>query len=643
MAGSAVNINVVGTYDGRDIARAQRELDGLASQVRTVGDRFQGAADQFQNVGRSMSRVGGNLTRSVTMPLIGVAGAGAKMATDFESSFAKIEGLVGVSGQDLEQLRSAALELGPAYGASANEAADALFFITSAGLRGAEATEVLEASLMASAAGLGEAATIADLATSAMNAYGSDVLSAAGATDILTAAVREGKLEPDELAGAMGATLPVASAMGIGFDEVGAAFAAMSRTGTGASEAATQLRGIMTSLLSPSVQAEEALNEMGLSSEGLKEQIREQGLLSTLETLASTFEDNEVGAEAVFGNVRALSGVLDLMGSNVEGTRAIFGAMADTTGTLDNAFAVTSETAGFQFAQAMAEMKSALLEVGEIILPTVRDIATRIQELVQRFRDLSPEQQEQIVRFAAIAAAVGPVILILGKLFTSIGSIIKGVMALGKAFMFLAANPIGVILLAIAAVIAIGVLLYRNWDTIKAAAAELWTSIKDFFGRIGDWISEKISVAKDAFSTAVDGMKEALKTAANFIISYWNAILAGVERVVNGIVRAVNRIPSFTVPDWVPEIGGSTFGLPKLREISLPRIPALAEGGIVDQATLALIGEAGPEAVVPLDRLGSVGGATINITVTSADPQAVVEALRRYTRANGPLGAVVSV
>jgi phage-related minor tail protein len=75
----------------------------------------------------------------------------------------------------------------------------------------------------------------------------------------------------------------------------------------------------------------------------------------------------------------------------------------------------------------------------------------------------------------------------------------------------------------------------------------------------------------------------------------------------------------------------------------LANLPRMAAGGVVSGPTLALIGEAGPEAVIPLDRMGSMGGNVINITVTSADPQAVVEALRRYTRANGPLGQVVSV
>ena len=141
-----------------------------------------------------------------------------------------------------------------------------MFFITSAGLRGQVALETLEASAKAAAVGLGDTATIADLATSALNAYGSDVLSAADATDVMVAAVREGKLEADALTGSMGRVLPVSSQMGIKFNEVGAAFAAMSRTGTGANEAATQLRSIMVTLLKPTKQAEEALAEMGLSS-----------------------------------------------------------------------------------------------------------------------------------------------------------------------------------------------------------------------------------------------------------------------------------------------------------------------------------------------------------------------------------------
>ena len=156
------------------------------------------------------------------------------------------------------------------------------------------------------------------------NAYGSANLSAEDATDVLTAAVREGKLSSEELAGAMGGVLPIASNLGVSFDEVGATLAAMSRTGTNAANGATQLNSILAGLLKPTNQAEDALRSMGLSSAGLKKQIKDEGLLSVLETLKTEFDKNSDAAAQVFPNIRALKGVLDLTGKSAETTKEIF-------------------------------------------------------------------------------------------------------------------------------------------------------------------------------------------------------------------------------------------------------------------------------------------------------------------------------
>ena len=89
---------------------------------------------------------------------------------------------------------------------------------------------------------------------------------------------------------------------------------------------------------------------------------------------------------------------------------------------------------------------------------------------------------------------------------------------------------------------------------------------------------------------------------------------------------------SFTVPSWVPGIGGKGF--------DVPDIPMLAEGGIVNSATLAMIGERGPEAVIPLSRLGSMGfggGSTITVNVNGGDPNSIVRALQQYVRQSGPV------
>ena len=662
----SIRINVGASFDGRDLDRAQKELDALKKNADTLGNRMNKMGDQFQDAGRRVSAVGGTMTRRLTLPLVGVGVAAGKTAADFESSFAQIEGLVGVTGDDLDVLREAARNLGPQFGRSAGEAAEAMFFITSAGLRGADAVETLEASMKASASGLGDVATIADLATSVMNAYGSDVVDSAQATDILAAAVREGKLAPDELAGSIGNVLPLASAMGVGFDEVGAAFAAMSRTGTDANTASTQLRGIMSSLLKPTAQAEAALADMGLSSADLRQQIKDEGLLSVLETLSDEFEGNDEAAAQVFGNVRALSGVLDLMGSNADDTRKIFGNMADTTGTVGDAFDVVSQTSAFQFEQAMAEVKDALLEIGEIALPVIRELIGVFQGLVDRFRELSPEQKEQVVRFAAIAAVAGPLILIFGKILTAVGTLIKVAVILGKGLALLA-TPFGLVGLAIAAVIAAGVLLWRNWDTVKERARQFGDAVATRFRAIRDAIAGAIERARDrirdgvaairrvfenvvtpirnawnrirdGFGSAWDAMRGKARTVGTFIIGALNAVIGAYERAINAVGGGLNRLPfvgkTLSIPPWVPLVGGNSFSIPSVPRVTFPRVPMLADGGIVTRETLAIVGEAGPEAVIPLDRFGDMpsgGGVVINVS-GAIDPEGTARTILRTLR-----------
>jgi len=128
-------------------------------------DGAQRALAQFQNFAVQVGRL-------AAAAIAGVAVASVREAVKFETTFAKIQGLVGLTADEITEMEEAARRLGPAFGVSGAEAGEALFFITSAGLRGASAVEVLEASLMGAAIGLGDAKTIADLATSAVNAYG---------------------------------------------------------------------------------------------------------------------------------------------------------------------------------------------------------------------------------------------------------------------------------------------------------------------------------------------------------------------------------------------------------------------------------------------------------------------------------------
>ncbi len=390
---------------------------------------FQQASSKLKQFGSKMKSVGSSLS-AISLPLAIAGGAAIKMGADFDKNITKIKALVGATEKDLQDFSNASKRMAKETGLSSKQTSDAMFFIASAGLEGAEAIAVLEAASKASAAGLGDVAQVADLATSALNAYGSETLSAEAATDVLTAAVREGKLNSEDLAASMGQVLPVASNMGVSFNEVGAAMAAMSRTGTNAAQGATQLNSILSGLLKPTKQAEEALTEMGLSSAGLKQQIKDEGLLSVLETLKTEFDKNSDAAAQVFPNIRALRGVLDLTGASADTTKEIFNELNNAQGATKKAFDDTAKSASFRLTKSLNGVRESFASVGSVLLesllPTIEKIASGVETLFTKFTQLDGTTQNIIIGFGLFVTAIGPVLLAVGTLTSVIGIMSSG-------------------------------------------------------------------------------------------------------------------------------------------------------------------------------------------------------------------------
>ena len=147
------------------------------------------------------------------------------------------------------------------------------------------------------------------------------------------------------------------------------------------------------------------------------------------------------------------------------------------------------------------------------------------------------------------------------------------------------------------------------------------------------FFEEKFGGIRDFFYNIINGM-----------IGMWEGFANSIIRGVNAVIRALNTI-QVSIPSWVPGLGGKSFGinLRQIGEISLPRV-ALAEGGIVTGPMNALIGEAGPEAVIPLNKMPK--GNTYNITVNagmgtngSQVGEQIVNAIKRYERNSGPVFA----
>ncbi len=563
---------------------------------------------------KALSKFGGfaaGVAKAASVALAGVAVAGVREAAQFETSFAKIQGLVGVTADEIGVLEEAAKRLGPQFGKSGIEAADALFFITSAGLRGAQATEVLEASLKGAAIGLGETKTIADLATSAMNAFGAENLSGTKAVDVLAEAVRLGKAEPAEFADALGMVLPIAAEMGISFDQVAGSVAAMSKTGSDARVATTQLRQVMATLLSPTEGAKDALADMGLSAQGLRDQIKEEGLLSTLATLKDRFGDNEEAASSVFGNIRALMGVLDLMGKNAEDNANIMRLMADDVGVLDEALAITSETSEFKFNKAMAGAKAILLEIGVALLE-------RLQPYLDTFLQFMEDK--------------GPVIEQMFDKIFGIVEILTGKLGeLGEAVMPVVVD------------------LFTNEDFMFA----LERIGEAFIGIVNEVISFVNSGLGQFLLKITSGVIVAGITVLAGALDFLNTVLAEFNRLLSGPVRQTDILKGLSFGDVTTEMRrGGIEGSSGYLNFATGGVVMPQPGGVLGR--LAEVGQ--PEVVIPLAQLDSMlsQGATkstskkavYNITVNAGMGsngaqigEQIVTAIKRYERTSGPVFA----
>jgi TP901 family phage tail tape measure protein len=370
------------------------------------------------------------------LPLLAISGAAIKMSTDFESAMTKVETIAGESQGNIGGLSQAILDLAPTVGIGPKQLADALLVVESTGIRGSAALEVLTASAKASAIGLGETKDIARAVTAAVTAYGAENLSAAQATDILYQTVVAGGAEADQLAGELGRVVGVAAQLGVSFDEVGAFIATYTRLGLSAAEATTGLSGVLNTILSPSKEAATVLGELGLSANELRQQVKERGLSEALVTLVGSLHGNADATGALFGNVRALAGVLGTAGTQAQSYRQTLEQIQTGTGTLNAAFERWRGTTAATWNEFTARVQIAAIALGTELAPAFSGILQAalpvldvIVKMVQVFGSLPEPVQTGVIGLVALVAAIGPVTYAIGAVMRA-GSAVAGLIRL---------------------------------------------------------------------------------------------------------------------------------------------------------------------------------------------------------------------
>lgn len=256
-------------------------------------------------------------------------------------------------------------------------------------------------------------------------------------------------------------------------------------------------------------------------------------------------------------------------------------AMAALSQTFGGAAQQAAETTAGKFQRASLAFAETKESIGAALIPVM-------EKMLPYLEKFATWAQDNPTLIAAVAAAFGILAV--------------SILAVNAA---MALNPVTLIVIGILALAAALVVAYKKFEGFRNIVDNIFSALK--------WY---ISTAVDGFT----GMIGVVKAVFNGIASAWN--------------NTIGKL-SFTFPKWVPGLGGKGF--------DVPNIPMLAEGGIVTGgATLAIIGEQGPEAVIPLDRMGEMGGGNTYITVQGGDPNAVVDALRAYMRQNGSVPIRVS-
>lgn len=419
--------------------------------------------------GNQMKSVGKSMTRNVSMPLAGIGLASIKLAADFETSMTKIATLVGASAEELRGYESAIKSLSVQTGTSAQQLAEGLFFITSAGFSGQEALDALEVSAKGAALGMGEMSDVSNALTSIMTAYASQGMTAAEAGDLLHETLKQGKFEASEFMGKLGSVIPVAAAAGISMEELGAASATMSKLSGDAAGTLTAMRSLMLGLLKPSEKQKEVLESIGLTTEELSSMM-DESLMETLQFLFQNLEGNNEALLNVFGSSKAVTGALSTMGLQAETYATVLDGMNKSQGNVNEGMDTLNKTAGQQFKKTLVELQNVGIELGQRLLPPITKLVKFLMQGVDAFMKLDKSTKAIITGFGVIAFAIGPLVTLGGTLMTVFGSVLGFIAGMSA--------PIAVVLAAIAGGIYYAI---TNWEDFKKKLVDVINYFVDLY------------------------------------------------------------------------------------------------------------------------------------------------------------------
>jgi len=511
----------------------------LNLDVNKFNAALRNAQRSMTKFGRSMQRVGQNLTTSVTLPVVAIGGNALRTAAQFESAMNQVAAVSGATGKQFQELENLAKQLGETTSFSASQAAEGMSFLAMAGFEVNDILQSMPGVLNLAAAGQMDLAMASDIASNILTGFGKDASEMANAVDVLAKTFTSSNTNLEQLGEAMAYVAPVANSAGLQFEEVSAAVGLLGNAGIQASMAGTALRGSISRLLSPTAESEKILNRLGITAlDSAGNLLPLNQIIEQLEKSGATTAD----ILTIFGD-RAGPGISALVDQGSQSLRELTKELENSGGTAQTIADKQLEGLNGALKRLQSAFEGLMITIADSGL---LDAATRLIEkltasvskLAERWRKLSPEVQENILLMVGIAAAVGPLLLIFGNLVTVSASLVgtfanitKGILSGSAAFTR--------VIPVIGTVITLFIGMYKNSENFRNSIVPLVKSI----GNLGTAFIKLVDIMVSAVP-GLSGIADVFKILGDsfaVVLNGWTDLFNGLAdldfgKIITGIL-----------------------------------------------------------------------------------------------------------
>ena len=450
----AFNRELIDAKESFDAAKnAAQEFGGVVAQeMQLAGQKVGEVGEKIGEVGDKISGAGKALM-PVTGAIVGAGTASVVAATDFDTSMAKLSTIADTSKVSTEDLKAQILDVSNTYGVSASDIAEAAYNAISAGQDTEDAVQFVADAMQLAKAGFTDSGTAIDTLTTIMNAYGDASGSAADISDRLITAQNLGNTTVAELGSNMGKVIPTAAMYGVNLDNLASAYVTTTKNGIATADSTTYINGMLNELGKSGSTASDILkNKTGKSFEELMDS--GMSLTDVLQIIQDAADASGKSMADMFSSQEAAKAAATITQHTDDFTESM-NAMAESSGKTAEAFAIVDDTTAASMEKLKTSVQNLAIQLGDILIPVVEEVVGHVQRIVDWLGSLDESQKKTIVTVAAIVAAVGPALIIIGKVVSGVGGIVGGLGTAIKVIATVVGIITGTVVPAIASVISL--------------------------------------------------------------------------------------------------------------------------------------------------------------------------------------------